>query len=81
MVDDVIASGRTLVEAARLLHDAGATSVEAIVTHCLAAPDDLAFMAANGIARITSTDSIDGPTGRVQLAPLIHDALQAQRLL
>lgn len=76
IVDDMISSGRTLAETAKLLRQAGATSVEAIVTHCLADPDDLAFMAAQGIDRIVSSDSIDGPTSKAALAPLITRALR-----
>jgi len=76
IVDDMISSGRTLVEAAKLLRQAGATSIEAIATHCLAHPDDLAFMAAHGIARIASSDSIDGPTSKAALAPLIAHAMR-----
>ena len=75
LVDDMISSGRTLVETARLLHSAGASSVEAIVTHCLANTEDLGFMNKNGIASISSSDSVDGTTSRVQLAPLICRAL------
>lgn len=81
MVDDLISSGRTLVEAAKLLHRAGATSVEAIATHCLARPDDLAFMAAQKINRIDSSDSIDGPTSRIALSPLIARALRDNGLV
>ena len=76
IVDDMISSGRTLVEAAKLLRQAGATSIEAIATHCLAHPDDLAFMAAHGIARIASSDSTDGPTSKAALAPLIAYAMR-----
>ena len=76
IVDDMISSGRTLVEASKLLRQAGATSIEAIATHCLAHPDDLAFMAAHGIARIASSDSIDGPTSKAALAPLIAHAMR-----
>lgn len=76
IVDDMISSGRTLAETAKLLRQAGATSVEAIVTHCLADPDDLAFMAAQRIDRIVSSDSIDGPTSKAALAPLITRALR-----
>ena len=75
LVDDMISSGRTLVQTARLLHSAGASSVEAIVTHCLANTEDLGFMNKNGIASISSSDSVDGTTSRVQLAPLICRAL------
>lgn len=81
LVDDMISSGRTLVEAAKLLHSAGATSVEAVVTHCLADADVLALMAQNGIAPIASSDSVDGPTSKAQLAPLICRALHEHGLL
>ncbi|WP_375196366.1 ribose-phosphate diphosphokinase [Sphingobium sp.] len=80
VVDDMISSGRTLVEAARLLHDAGCLSVEAVVTHCLAGPHDLAWMAASGIASIASSDSVDGSTNRAELAPLICRALRENEL-
>jgi len=80
LVDDMISSGRTLVEAAKLLHSAGATSVEAVVTHCLANADDLALMEQNGIAPIASSDSVDGPTSKAQLAPLICRALHGHGL-
>ena len=80
IVDDMISSGRTLAEAAKSLRQAGATSVEAIATHCLAHSDNLTFMAAHGISRVTTSDSIDGPTGKVLLAPLIADALKENGL-
>lgn len=81
LVDDMISSGQTLIEAANLLHAAGAISVEAIVTHCLARTEDLARMTACGITRIASTDSVDGPTSEAQLAPLLCDALQTHHLI
>lgn len=77
LVDDMISSGRTLIEAANLLQAAGALSVEAIVTHCLASPEDLDRIKAHGITRITSSDSVNGPASQAQLAPLISDALQS----
>ncbi|EQB02144.1 ribose-phosphate diphosphokinase [Sphingobium baderi] len=81
LVDDMISSGRTLVEAARLLYGAGATSVEAIVTHNLANADDMALMEQNGIAPVASSDSIDGPTSNAHLAPLICRALYEHGLV
>ncbi len=80
IVDDMISSGRTLTEAVKLLRRAGATSVEAIATHCLARPADLAFMTAHGITAIASSDSIDGPTSKAVLAPLIARALRDNKL-
>jgi len=81
LVDDMISSGRTLIEAARLLRAAGALSVEAMVTHCLATAADLALMRAEGIERISSTDSVNGPTSTACLAPLLSQALQEHVLI
>lgn len=81
LVDDMISSGRTLIEAARLLRAAGAVSVEAVVTHCLASTTDLALMRAEGIERISSSDSVDGPTNRTHLASPLSRALQEHSLI
>ncbi|WP_327754597.1 ribose-phosphate diphosphokinase (plasmid) [Sphingobium sp. SJ10-10] len=81
LVDDIISSGRTLIEAARLLRAAGALSVEALVTHCLATAADLALMRAEGMERISSTDSVNGPTNKACLAPRLSQALQEHGLI
>ncbi|OCC25396.1 phosphoribosylpyrophosphate synthetase [Croceicoccus estronivorus] len=81
LVDDVIASGATLVEAAHLLRQAGASGVEALATHCLAQPDDLARMEAAGITRIRSTDSVAGPTASIPTASLLADAIRTEGLI
>lgn len=76
LVDDVIASGATLIEAGRQLLAAGAIRVDAIATHCLASADDLLQLKAEGISNISSTDSVETPTARAHVAPLLADALQ-----
>lgn len=81
LVDDVISSGETLIAAAAQLRAAGARRIEAIATHCLARPGDLARMQGCGIARVVSTDSIAGPTARASLAPLLADALRSEGLV
>lgn len=58
LVDDVISSGHTMMEAARALLACGAASVKAIATHGLFAPGSLEGMRAAGISRIWTTDSI-----------------------
>lgn len=83
LVDDVISSGTTLLACARLLLDAGATSVEAVATHGLASPDDLARLAHGGIARVRVTDSIPHPSvsagaGAIPLAPLLAEAIRGR---
>lgn len=76
LVDDVISSGATLAVAARILRQAGATSVEALATHCLASDAELWALQEAGIERVRSTDSIPGPTATIPLAALLADAIR-----
>jgi ribose-phosphate pyrophosphokinase len=78
LVDDVIASGATLAVAARLLVGAGAASIEAVATHCLAGDRDLAELKKAGIARIRATDSIPGPVADILLSKLLADEIRAR---
>jgi len=78
LVDDVISSGRTLEVAAGQLLAAGAGSVEALATHCLASSEDLERLGRAGIHRISSTDSVAGPTACIALAGLLADAITEQ---
>lgn len=78
LVDDVISSGMTLIAAARLLREAGATSVEALVTHCLASAEDLSRLAAEGIAPIRSTDTVPGETSAMAIAGVLAEAIRGQ---
>lgn len=76
LVDDVISSGHTLEVAARQLLQGGASSVEALATHCLASEADLARLKAAGISRVRSSDSVAGPTAVVPLADLLAEAIE-----
>jgi ribose-phosphate pyrophosphokinase len=75
LVDDVISSGATLLRCAALLQAAGAASIEACATHCLARPDDLHALVEGGIARVRSTDTVAGPTASIAIAPALAAAL------
>lgn len=75
LLDDVASSGHTVATAARLLHAAGAASVDLAVTHALFAGDALALIRAAGVGEVWSTDAIAHPSNAVSLAPLIADAL------
>lgn len=76
LVDDMIASGETLAQAARLLHSAGATRVDALTTHCLASASDLARLRTAGIATIRATDTITGPVADIPIASLLADVIR-----
>jgi ribose-phosphate pyrophosphokinase len=78
LVDDVVSSGATLIEAARTLLAAGAVSVEVFATHALYGPDTAALLASAGIARVRATDSVVHPTGTIPLADVLASALEAR---
>jgi ribose-phosphate pyrophosphokinase len=78
LVDDLISSGRTLIEAAAGLHAAGAARVDALAVHGLASTADIAAMHAAGIARIRATDSVAGPLAQLPLAPALAQAIIEQ---
>lgn len=80
LVDDIASSGRTLAQAARVCLAAGATGVDAVVTHALCSDDDLAHLRAAGVSRLWSTDSLAHPTNRIGLAALLADGLRANGL-
>lgn len=76
LVDDVISSGATLASASRLLRNAGAASVEAVATHCLAGSHDLAALRDAGIGRIRATDSVPGPVADIPLSALLAQEIR-----
>jgi ribose-phosphate pyrophosphokinase len=58
MLDDLCASGGTLIRAARALRAAGATSVHAAVTHTPIENGLTALVATKEIAQVVTTDSV-----------------------
>jgi len=76
LVDDLISSGRTLIEAAGALYAAGAERVDALASHCLASDADLAALGEAGIATIRATDSVAGDVNTIPSASLLADAIR-----
>lgn len=76
LIDDLISSGTTLKAAARLLHEAGARSVSAMATHCLASEADLRALRDSGIASIRSTQSVAGPTATIEIWPILAEGIR-----
>jgi len=75
IMDDVASTGNTLAAAARLLHSAGAVSIDAAVTHALFDSGAIATIRSAGVGQIWSTDCIAHATNTVSMAPLIAKAL------
>ena len=75
LIDDVASSGHTLAQAATSLLAAGASSVDAAVTHALFAEGSLALMRQAGIRRVWSTDCIAHESNAISMAPILAQAL------
>ena len=78
LLDDIASSGHTLAQAARLLRQAGAQSVDVAITHALFADDAVALIRAAGVRHIWSTDTVLHSSNCVSIAALMADGLQRQ---
>ncbi|MEO8322126.1 MAG: phosphoribosylpyrophosphate synthetase, partial [Bradyrhizobium sp.] len=70
--------GGTIIACARTLAAAGATTVDAVVTHALFPADLCRDMAAAGIRSIRSTHSVPHSTNAIVLDDLFMDALKGE---
>ncbi len=78
LVDDLVSSGGTLAVCARALAAAGASSIDAIVTHALFPPETMDEFARAGIRSIRSTNSISHFTNAIALDSLLAQALEKE---
>lgn len=76
ILDDMASTGHTLAAAARLLRAAGASSVDAAVTHALFSPQTREMLRSEGIGEVWSTDCLQHPSNAVPMAPLLAEALR-----
>jgi ribose-phosphate pyrophosphokinase len=74
LVDDIASSGRTLVAAAEKLAGMDMKPPQCVVVHALFADDAWAQVSAC-FERVVSTDTVPHPSNRIELAPLLADAL------
>ena len=84
LVDDIVDSAGTLCNAAVALADAGATSVEAYVTHGVLSGGAVARVAASPLQQLVTTDSIQATEAmrgannirQLTIAPLMAQAIE-----
>jgi ribose-phosphate pyrophosphokinase len=76
IVDDIVSSGGTMIACAKALRSAGATMIDAVVTHALFPESLCRDMALAGICSIRSTHSVPHVTNAISLDDLFVDALQ-----
>ncbi len=76
LVDDMISTGRTLINVTRQLKKQGAGTIHCLVTHALFADEVTRALHDAGISQIWSCDSIAHPSNAIALAPLLASALR-----
>ncbi|MBR1151681.1 ribose-phosphate diphosphokinase [Bradyrhizobium sp. JYMT SZCCT0428] len=74
IVDDIVSSGGTLIACARALTSAGATMIDAVVTHALFPEQLCRDVIQSGIRSIRSTHSVPHSTNAIVLDNLFIDA-------
>ncbi len=75
LLDDMISTGRTLIESCRLLRAAGLPAPVVLAAHGIFSGSACADLLAAGAREVLTTDSIANPAGRLSLAPPIAAAL------
>ncbi len=78
LIDDIISSGGSIIKAAELLRKKGASKVYAMCAHALLIGDAAQRVMAAGVQDIISTNSIPGDHARVDLSPVIAEALESR---
>ncbi|WP_069808281.1 ribose-phosphate diphosphokinase [Vulcanisaeta thermophila] len=80
VIDDIIATGGTIVEASKILKSLGANKLHVIATHCLLLNNADSRILSSGASSITCTDTIPTKYSSVSIAGLISDALLSRLL-
>ncbi len=75
LVDDIISTGSTMVEAVRSLRDRTPERILATCVHPLLVEDAYGRLSRAGVDGVYGTDTIEHPVSAVSVAPTIADAL------
>ncbi|MFH1848901.1 MAG: ribose-phosphate diphosphokinase [archaeon] len=75
IVDDIISTGHTMIETVKEAKKLGAKKIYCICVHGIFAEDALTRLRKAGAAGIISTNSIEGPTSKIDISPLIARSL------
>ena len=78
LVDDIVSSGGTLTVCAQALLQAGAASVDAVITHALFPPAMLEDFNRAGIRSVRSTSSVPHPSNAIALDDILAVALRKE---
>jgi len=75
IVDDIISTGGTIIEAAKVLRSQRARSIYSACTHAVLAGKALQRIRSAGIRRVIATDTIEHQVSVVSVAPLIANTI------
>lgn len=78
LVDDIVSSGGTLIACAKALTAAGATAIDAVITHALFPHAMTAKYTDAGIRSVRSTSSVPHPTNAIPLDDIFAAALRGE---
>ncbi|HWO24974.1 MAG TPA: ribose-phosphate diphosphokinase [Kofleriaceae bacterium] len=78
VIDDIVSTGRTMVEATRQLRAAGAAAPMCVAIHAVFADAVSAELVAAGARGIVTCDTIDHATNRICVADPLADAVRAR---
>lgn len=78
IVDDIISTGHTIIEAARLAYQQGAKEVSTIAVHGLFVENALAKLKKAKVKRIVTTNCIEHKTNKVDITPLLVEELRKE---
>lgn len=78
LVDDIVSSGGTLTTCAKTLKQAGAATIDAVITHALFPAGMTEEFALAGIRSVRSTSSVAHPTNAIPLDAVIAAALRSE---
>ena len=76
IVDDIISTGHTVAEAAKQAKKLGAKKISALCVHGLFVENALQKLKKAGVSQIVSTNTIRHKTNRIDVTPLIVQALR-----
>ena len=81
IIDDIISTGQTAANAAKILKQQRARRVFAGVSHALLRGDALKILSEAGIEEIVGTDTVTNEFAKVSVAPVLTEALRKERNL
>lgn len=76
IIDDIISTGGTIVNASNILKEHGAQSVTVTCVHPVLVEDALLKIFATGVEDVLATDTLSSEVSAISVAPLIADALK-----